>query len=160
MLTLLGKQGLEKVPITHHPTLGDIISNKYLKLMFKIPKNDHQSQPLKKESCSWRPSQGSEIDIANLAAPQHRRNFKASFASIALPPCRTAVPAMSQPEWAITTQPEWVISSNYNLKEKHLWFKTAGIPGSSPILYIKAGIDSFSSPQILLFTHTHMYICF
>ena len=31
-------QGLVNVPIEHHPTIGDIISKKYLKVMFKIPK--------------------------------------------------------------------------------------------------------------------------
>ena len=32
-------QGLVNVPIKHHLTIGDIISNSYLKVMFKIPKN-------------------------------------------------------------------------------------------------------------------------
>ena len=32
------KQGLVNVPIEHHPSIGDIISNRYLKAMFKIPK--------------------------------------------------------------------------------------------------------------------------
>ena len=34
-------QGLVDVPIEHHPTIGDIISNRYLKVMFKIPKKGH-----------------------------------------------------------------------------------------------------------------------
>ena len=39
-------QGLVNVPIEHHPTIGAIISNRYLKVMFEIPKKGHQSQPL------------------------------------------------------------------------------------------------------------------
>ena len=31
-------QGLVNVPIEHHPTIGDTISNRYLKVMFKITK--------------------------------------------------------------------------------------------------------------------------
>ena len=34
-------QGLVNVLIEHHPTIGDIITNKYLKVMFKIPKTGH-----------------------------------------------------------------------------------------------------------------------
>ena len=34
-------QGLVNVLIEHHPTIGDIISNRYLKVMFKIPKKGH-----------------------------------------------------------------------------------------------------------------------
>ena len=34
-------QGLVNVPIEHHPSIGDIISNRYLKVMFKIPKKGH-----------------------------------------------------------------------------------------------------------------------
>ena len=43
---MMVKQGLVNVPIEHHPTIGDIISKRYLKVMFKIPKKGHQSQPL------------------------------------------------------------------------------------------------------------------
>ena len=39
-------QGLVNVPIKHHPTIGDIISNKYLKVMFKIPKTGHLPTPV------------------------------------------------------------------------------------------------------------------
>ena len=35
------KQGLVNVPIEHHPNIGDIISNKYLRVMFKITKMGH-----------------------------------------------------------------------------------------------------------------------
>ena len=38
-------QGLVNVPIEHHPTIGDIITNKYLKVMFKIPKTGHLPTP-------------------------------------------------------------------------------------------------------------------
>ena len=38
-------QGLLNVPIEHHPTFGDIISNKYIKVMFKIPKKGHLPTP-------------------------------------------------------------------------------------------------------------------
>ena len=34
-------QGLVNVPIQHHPTIGDIISNRYWKVMFKISKKGH-----------------------------------------------------------------------------------------------------------------------
>ena len=33
--------------VSHHPTLGDIISNKYLMVMFKIPKKRTFTNPLK-----------------------------------------------------------------------------------------------------------------
>ena len=38
-------QGLVNVPIEHHPSVGDIISNRYLKVMFKIPKKGHLPTP-------------------------------------------------------------------------------------------------------------------
>ena len=38
-------QGLVDVQIKHHPTIGDIISNKYLKVMYKIPKKGHLPTP-------------------------------------------------------------------------------------------------------------------
>ena len=38
-------QGLVNVPIEHHPTIGDIITNKYLKVMFKIPKTGRLPTP-------------------------------------------------------------------------------------------------------------------
>ena len=38
-------QGLVNVPIEHHPTIGDVISNRYLKVMFKIPKKGHLPTP-------------------------------------------------------------------------------------------------------------------
>ena len=34
------------VPIKHHPTIGDIISNRYWKEMFKIPKKGHLPTPV------------------------------------------------------------------------------------------------------------------
>ena len=40
------EQGLVNVPIKHHPTLGDMISNRYLKVMFnKSPKRDINRNP-------------------------------------------------------------------------------------------------------------------
>ena len=33
------------VPLEHHPTIGDVISNRYLKVMFKIPKKGHLPTP-------------------------------------------------------------------------------------------------------------------
>ena len=39
-------QGLVNVPIEHHPTFGDIMSNRYLKVMFKIPKKGHLPTPV------------------------------------------------------------------------------------------------------------------
>ena len=39
-------QGLVNVPIEHHPTIGDIISDRYLKVMFKIPNSRDIYQPL------------------------------------------------------------------------------------------------------------------
>jgi len=39
------QQGLVNVPIEHHPSVGDIISNRYLKVMFKIPKKEHLPTP-------------------------------------------------------------------------------------------------------------------
>ena len=38
-------QGLVNVPIEHHPSIGDIISNRYFKVMFKIPKKGHLTTP-------------------------------------------------------------------------------------------------------------------
>ena len=38
-------QGLVNVPIEHHPTIGDIISKRYLKVMFKIPKKGYLPTP-------------------------------------------------------------------------------------------------------------------
>ena len=39
-------QGLVSIPIEHHPNIGDIISSKYLKVMFKIPKMGHLPTPV------------------------------------------------------------------------------------------------------------------
>ena len=39
-------QGLVNVPIEHHPSIGDIISNRYLKVMFKIPQKGHLPTPV------------------------------------------------------------------------------------------------------------------
>ena len=39
-------QGLLNVPIEHHPTFGDIISNRYMKVTFKIPKKGHLPTPV------------------------------------------------------------------------------------------------------------------
>ena len=36
------KQGLVNVQIKHHPTIGDIISHTYLKVMSKIPRKDQK----------------------------------------------------------------------------------------------------------------------
>ena len=44
-LSLSPQQGLGNVPIKHHPTIGDIISNKYLQVRFKIPKKGHLPSP-------------------------------------------------------------------------------------------------------------------
>ena len=41
------KQGLVNVPMEHHPTIGGMISNTYLKVMFKIPKKGHLPTPVK-----------------------------------------------------------------------------------------------------------------
>ena len=38
-------QGLVNVPIEHHPTIGDTISNRYGKVMFKIPNKGHVPTP-------------------------------------------------------------------------------------------------------------------
>ena len=38
-------QRLVNVPIEHHPNIGDRISNRYLKVMFEIPKMGHLSNP-------------------------------------------------------------------------------------------------------------------
>jgi hypothetical protein len=40
------EQGLVNVLVEHHPTIGDIITNKYLKVMFKIPKTGHLPTPV------------------------------------------------------------------------------------------------------------------
>ena len=37
--------GLVNVLIEHHPNIGDIISNRYLKVMFKIPQMGHLPNP-------------------------------------------------------------------------------------------------------------------
>ena len=37
---------LVNVPIEHHPSIGDIISNRYLKVMFKIPEKGHLPTPV------------------------------------------------------------------------------------------------------------------
>ena len=42
-----GLQGLVNVPFEHHPTIGDTISNRYGKVMFKIPKKVHLPTPAK-----------------------------------------------------------------------------------------------------------------
>jgi hypothetical protein len=39
-------QGLVDVLIEHHTNIGDIISNRYLKVMFKIPKMGNLPNPL------------------------------------------------------------------------------------------------------------------
>ena len=39
-------QGLVNVPIEHHPTIGDSIPNRCLKVMFKIPKKGHLPTPV------------------------------------------------------------------------------------------------------------------
>ena len=39
-------QGLVNVLIEHHPNIGDIISNRYLKVMFKIPQMGHLPNPV------------------------------------------------------------------------------------------------------------------
>ena len=44
------EQGLVNVPIEHHPSIGDIISNRYLKVMFKIPKKGHLPTPAETQS--------------------------------------------------------------------------------------------------------------
>ena len=38
-------QGLVNVPIKHHPTIGNTIPNRYLKVMFKIPQKGHLPTP-------------------------------------------------------------------------------------------------------------------
>ena len=38
--------GVGKCPIEHHPTIGDINSNRYLKVIFKIPKKGHLPTPV------------------------------------------------------------------------------------------------------------------
>ena len=38
--------GLVNVPIEHHPSIGDIISNRYLKVMSNIPKMGHLTTPV------------------------------------------------------------------------------------------------------------------
>ena len=50
------QQGLVNVPIKHHPTIGDVISNRYLKVMFKIPKKGHLPTPVQLNSLNhtWR----------------------------------------------------------------------------------------------------------
>jgi len=40
------QQGLVNVLIEYHPNIGNIISNRYLKVMFKIPKSWHIYQTL------------------------------------------------------------------------------------------------------------------
>ena len=44
-------QGLVNVPIEYHPSIGDIISNRYLKVMFKIPKKGHLPTPVIAQTC-------------------------------------------------------------------------------------------------------------
>ena len=44
--SILVGQGLLNVLIEHHPKIGDIISNRYLKVMFKIPKVAHLPSPV------------------------------------------------------------------------------------------------------------------
>ena len=39
-------QGSLNVPIEHHPSIGDIISNRYLKVMSNIPKMGHLPTPV------------------------------------------------------------------------------------------------------------------
>ena len=38
-------QGLVNALIEHHPNIGDMISNRYLKVMFKMPKVGHLPKP-------------------------------------------------------------------------------------------------------------------
>ena len=45
---LPAQQGLVNVPIEHHPTIGDINSNRHLKVIFKIPLKRDIYQPLLK----------------------------------------------------------------------------------------------------------------
>ena len=53
------------VLIKHHPNIGDIISNRYLKVMFKIPKMGHLPNPVE-PSLLRRPS-------TDVSSPQRRR---------------------------------------------------------------------------------------
>ena len=43
---IISISGLVNVPIEHHPTIGDINSNRYLKVIFKIPKKGHLPTPV------------------------------------------------------------------------------------------------------------------
>ena len=43
---IISISGLVNVPIEHHPTIGDINSNRYLKVIFKIPKKGHWPTPV------------------------------------------------------------------------------------------------------------------
>ena len=44
-MTIWTEQGLVNVLIEHHPTTGDIITHRYMKVMFKITKKGHLPIP-------------------------------------------------------------------------------------------------------------------
>ena len=60
-------QGLVNVLIEHQPTIGDIITNKYLKVMFKIPKTGHLPTPfwIRCSYSCW--ASGMDSDISHSA---------------------------------------------------------------------------------------------
>ena len=63
-------QGLVNVQIKHHPTIGDIISNKYLKVMSKIPKRGHLPTPVL--ITSYPPGVGTDRSILVSHQPHDR----------------------------------------------------------------------------------------
>ena len=70
-------QGLVNVPIEHHPTIRDIISNRYLKVMFKIPKKGHLPTP------GWRnifPEKHLHSFISKTIPPEQLANDAQTFA--------------------------------------------------------------------------------
>ena len=74
VVVLYGKQGLVNVLIEHHPTIGDIITNKYLKVMFKIPKTGHLPTPGKHKDNPNPKHHNKNSDMTNPAAKKTLRD--------------------------------------------------------------------------------------
>ena len=81
-------QGLVNVLIEHHPTIGDINSNKYLKVIFKIPKKGHLPTPVNCHS-SHRLANTSALRLMFIIA---------RFGDAKTPPIRRPA-AWHQPHW-------------------------------------------------------------
>ena len=91
------------VPMEHHPTIGDIISNRYLKVMFKIPNKGHLPTPVL--SCCLDlviPIEATVVEVAADCCPGKRRSCRSA---------RHKDPPLYRYMWTSEIDgPDWVIS--------------------------------------------------